>query len=269
MAEEISVNAYAGSEEAPWHSVSSTQAVESSSIDQLSPQDDDEEPSKDSIMAGKSLEETEDKSAEAKTIFVGNLSRELDSDDLKTLFQRYGKIVEFIRHEKKKTKEDILYSPFAIITMEKKSEVERAIQELNGLFLDGKAIVVQKAVSKEAKRAAGLPSWRDGQSKTETHRPRKRALEEQFRCDDCNIDLYSKVRFDSHMAGKKHANKVGKGNNSSTLSDTESGSNLRCDICNINFSTFSRTDYGAKSRLDGHLAGKKHAKMVSNLDGAR
>ncbi len=82
-------------------------------------------------------------------IFVGNLSKVVTEEDLKTLFSEYGNVrsVKIIR--------DLFSSEskgFAFIEMPAMAEAKKAIEGLNSVDLKGKRIVVNPARPRNDKR---------------------------------------------------------------------------------------------------------------------
>lgn len=76
------------------------------------------------------------------TIFVGNLSSNLTSDELRTLFQSYGAVkgVEIV------TDVDTRYSRgFSFVEMANNLEASKAIAALNGTTVWGKPLRVEEA----------------------------------------------------------------------------------------------------------------------------
>jgi RNA recognition motif-containing protein len=75
-------------------------------------------------------------------IYVGNLSRQTTEEDLRPLFEPFGKIMSVNIIKDKFTGES---RGFGFVEMSKKSEGEAAIEALNGKDLMGQAIAVNEA----------------------------------------------------------------------------------------------------------------------------
>jgi RNA recognition motif-containing protein len=75
-------------------------------------------------------------------IYVGNLSYNVDENDLRNIFEEYG-IVSSVRIIKDK------YSGkskgFAFVEMSDNNEANKAIEELNGGELDNRKVVINEA----------------------------------------------------------------------------------------------------------------------------
>lgn len=86
-------------------------------------------------------------------IFVGNLSRQASEDDLRELFEPFGKLMAVNIIKDKFSNES---KGFGFVDMSKKSEGEAAIEALNGKELKGQAITVNEARPKsESGRRGG------------------------------------------------------------------------------------------------------------------
>ncbi len=85
-------------------------------------------------------------------IFVGNLSKDVNDDDLQNLFSEYGNVrsVKIIRD---------LFSGeskgFGFVEMPGLAEAQKAMTELNTVDLKGKKIVVNEARPKTDRRSGG------------------------------------------------------------------------------------------------------------------
>lgn len=76
------------------------------------------------------------------TIYVGNISFKVKENDLESVFAEYGTVdsVKIIKDKiSKKSK------GYGFIEMDNESEVENAINSLNGKEVDGRALKVHKA----------------------------------------------------------------------------------------------------------------------------
>lgn len=79
-------------------------------------------------------------------IYVGNLSYDVNDDDLRGLFQEFGGVVSA----------KVVFDQasgrsrgFGFVEMEARSDAERAIEELNGRDVKGRKLVVNEARPKE------------------------------------------------------------------------------------------------------------------------
>jgi len=84
-------------------------------------------------------------------IYVGNLSAEVNDDDLRAAFQQYGLITSASVIKDKFSGDS---KGFGFVEMEKKEEAEAAIRALNGTELKGKSIVANEARPR-AERSGG------------------------------------------------------------------------------------------------------------------
>ena len=75
-------------------------------------------------------------------IYVGNLSRQAKEDDLRPLFEPFGKIMAVNVIKDKFSGES---KGFGFVEMSKKSEGEAAIEALNGKDFMGQALTVNEA----------------------------------------------------------------------------------------------------------------------------
>jgi cold-inducible RNA-binding protein len=75
-------------------------------------------------------------------IYVGNLPRQASEDDLRPLFEPFGKIMSVNIIKDKFSGES---KGFGFVEMSKKSEGEAAIEALNGKDLLGQALTVNEA----------------------------------------------------------------------------------------------------------------------------
>lgn len=75
-------------------------------------------------------------------IYVSNLSRIIDSQDLKKHFSYYGEVTSVNIITDKFTNQS---KGFAFVEMPDNKEAQKAITELNGSLLDGRSIVVNEA----------------------------------------------------------------------------------------------------------------------------
>ena len=75
-------------------------------------------------------------------LFVGGISWNLKDEDLKTAFAEMGEVVEAVIIMDRDTGKS---KGFGFVTMKTAEEAQKAIAELNGKELDGKAITVSEA----------------------------------------------------------------------------------------------------------------------------
>ncbi|XP_073521440.1 RNA-binding protein 14-like isoform X2 [Phyllobates terribilis] len=86
-------------------------------------------------------------------IFIGNVGTDCDASDLRTLFEKYGNVIEC----------DVV-KDYAFVHMEKESDAREAIDKLNGRDLRGKRINVEMS-SKANKPMGGNGSSHSGRSR--------------------------------------------------------------------------------------------------------
>ena len=75
-------------------------------------------------------------------VYVGNIPRQASEDDVRALFEPFGKIMSVNIIKDKFTQES---KGFGFVEMSKKSEGEAAIEALNGKDLMGQALTVNEA----------------------------------------------------------------------------------------------------------------------------
>ena len=95
-------------------------------------------------------------------IYVGNLSRQATEEDLRPLFEPFGKIMSVNVIKDKFSGES---KRFGFVEMSKKSEGEAAIEALNGKDLLGQALTVNEARPKSesgGRRSGGYGGGRGG-----------------------------------------------------------------------------------------------------------
>ena len=85
-------------------------------------------------------------------IYVGNLPRKASEDDLRPLFEPFGKIMSVNVIKDKFSGES---KGFGFVEMSKKSEGEAAIEALNGKDLMGQALTVNEARPKSESHRGG------------------------------------------------------------------------------------------------------------------
>jgi cold-inducible RNA-binding protein len=86
-----------------------------------------------------------------KNIFVGNLSFNATEESVRSIFQQYGTVDRVSLITDRDTGQA---RGFGFVEMSNNSEADRAIAELNGRELDGRALNVNEARPK-AERGAG------------------------------------------------------------------------------------------------------------------
>jgi RNA recognition motif-containing protein len=87
-----------------------------------------------------------------KNIFVGNLSYGATEDSIRSLFEAYGTVERVNIVTDRDTGQA---RGFGFVEMSVSSEADRAIAELNGRELDGRALNVNEARPKENRGSAG------------------------------------------------------------------------------------------------------------------
>jgi len=86
-----------------------------------------------------------------KNIFVGNLSFGATEDSVRSLFEAYGAVDRVSIVTDRETGQA---RGFGFVEMPVNTEAERAIQELNGRDLDGRALNINEARPKEDRGAS-------------------------------------------------------------------------------------------------------------------
>jgi cold-inducible RNA-binding protein len=81
-----------------------------------------------------------------KKIFVGSLPWATTSEDLQSLFAKYGSV---LRADVLKDKMTGRSRGFGFVEMENDAEADKAIQELDGSDMDGRKLVVNEARPRE------------------------------------------------------------------------------------------------------------------------
>lgn len=79
-------------------------------------------------------------------IYVGNLNYKVNGDDLKNIFEDYGKVSDAVVISDKFTSRS---KGFGFVTMENQSEGQKAIEELNGATYENRTMVVNEARPKK------------------------------------------------------------------------------------------------------------------------
>jgi len=95
-------------------------------------------------------------------LYVGNLSWNVNEEQLKNLFSTYGTVVSakiIMDHSSGKSK------GFGFIEMSSQEEIEKAISELNGKELDGRALRVNIARPQERKHSRGFDRNQGGRGR--------------------------------------------------------------------------------------------------------
>ena len=85
-------------------------------------------------------------------LFVGNLSFNLTENDLQDAFAAFGTVTEVNLMMDRATNRP---RGFAFVTMSSKEEADKAIQEMNGKQLDGRALTVNEARPREDRPPGG------------------------------------------------------------------------------------------------------------------
>jgi len=85
-------------------------------------------------------------------IYIGNLSQQVNEDELREAFEAFGNVqsVNII-----KDKFSGVSKGFGFVEIEAKAEAQAAIEELNGTDLKGKNIIVNEARPKSDNRRRG------------------------------------------------------------------------------------------------------------------
>jgi RNA recognition motif-containing protein len=89
-------------------------------------------------------------------IYVGNLSYNVTEDELQTLFGEHGKVTS-VNLIKDKYSGDS--KGFGFIEMEKQSEAENAIKQLNGHSMGGRSITVNAARPRNDRAQSKPRKW--------------------------------------------------------------------------------------------------------------
>jgi len=82
-------------------------------------------------------------------IYVGNLSRQTTEDDLRKAFEAFGQVESANVIQDKFTGES---RGFGFVEMPSKQEAQKAIEEMNGTDLGGRAVNVNEARPKTERR---------------------------------------------------------------------------------------------------------------------
>jgi RNA recognition motif-containing protein len=85
-------------------------------------------------------------------LFVGNLNFETTEEDLRSLFESFGEIA---RIELLKDRDTGRSRGFGFVEMAEKESAEKAMAELNGKEVQGRALTVNEARPKPERAAAG------------------------------------------------------------------------------------------------------------------
>ena len=88
-------------------------------------------------------------------IYVGNLPKSVDNNELAELFEQYG-TVDNARVIRDRYSGDS--RGFGFVTMPDRNEAETAIEELNGYELEGRSLRVNEARDRERKPRRGYNS---------------------------------------------------------------------------------------------------------------
>ena len=87
-----------------------------------------------------------------KKIYVGNLSFNVDSDQLSEVFAEFGTVDSVNVITDRETGRS---KGFAFVEMSADSEAQAAIQKLNGMELSGRAMNISEAKPQEPRRSGG------------------------------------------------------------------------------------------------------------------
>ena len=85
-------------------------------------------------------------------IYVGNLPRSTNEDEVRALFADYGTVADVKLIKDRYTNE---LRGFGFIEMPEKEEALKAIQEVNGKELSGRSLVVNEAKPRENRGGGG------------------------------------------------------------------------------------------------------------------
>ncbi|HEY7334710.1 MAG TPA: RNA-binding protein [Bryobacteraceae bacterium] len=94
-----------------------------------------------------------------KNIFVGNLSFDVTEDAVRALFQEYGTVERVSLITDRDTGRA---RGFGFVEMPNNAEADRAIAELNGRELDGRALNINEARPKTERASGGGGGYRAG-----------------------------------------------------------------------------------------------------------
>jgi RNA recognition motif-containing protein len=85
-------------------------------------------------------------------IYIGNISRESSENEIRTLFEEFGKVenINLIRDNYTK-----MLKGFGFIDMPDKDEAEKAIKSLDGQMFNGRALTVNPARPKPENSGGG------------------------------------------------------------------------------------------------------------------
>jgi RNA recognition motif-containing protein len=92
-----------------------------------------------------------------KNIFVGNLSFQTTEDGLRSTFEHFGEVLKVNLVADRDTGR---MRGFAFVEMANAEEADRAIAELNGKTVDGRALTVNEARSKGDRNSGGRNGFR-------------------------------------------------------------------------------------------------------------
>ncbi len=93
-------------------------------------------------------------------IYVGNLSRDVTEDDLRSTFEAYGQVATANVIKDKFSGDS---KGFGFVEMPDKAEAQKAIQELNGKELKGRGLTVNEARPRnDGPRGGGRPGGGGG-----------------------------------------------------------------------------------------------------------
>lgn len=104
-----------------------------------------------------------------KNIFVGNLDFAATESSIRTLFERYGSVERVSLVTDRDTGRS---RGFAFVEMADATEADRAISELNGTDLDGRALNINEARPKPQGGGGGFRGNRSGGPPRQRREPR-------------------------------------------------------------------------------------------------
>ncbi len=93
------------------------------------------------VVIGVAPRPRQDISAPVK-LFIGSLSWETTTDDLKVAFSNFGKVVDVVVITDRNTGRS---RGFGFVTYENRADAEEAIKQMNGKELDGRTLKVNRA----------------------------------------------------------------------------------------------------------------------------
>jgi RNA recognition motif-containing protein len=92
-------------------------------------------------------------------IYVGNISRTAEEEDVKTLFEEFGKVLSCVIIKDRFNGES---KGFGFVEMENEEEAKAAMSALNSSMFQGKTLTVNQARPREERRPMGGGGGRQG-----------------------------------------------------------------------------------------------------------